>query len=258
MEHAPRQKGRMSDIFWINGIHQTGGAALSPNDSGIAGGIGVFDSMLSVDGVLQHGDEHIARVLHDADIVIGQRPKEYDLMAAARDVLLRNDLTKGTARIRTVITGGIAKRPLAKPEKLTVMISAAPCPPPAAMPPAVCAVVTDFPRIAGCVLESCKRLDYTRSYAARRQAETRGADEAILTNTNGDIACAATSNLFIVENGTFITPPLRDGVLDGITRRHVIIDKNAREESISPARLRAAEAVYLTNSFVGLRPTQVI
>lgn len=248
----------MSDIFWINGIYQTGGAALSPGDSGIAGGIGVFDSMLSIDGVPQHGEEHIARVLHDADIVIGQYPQEYDLMVAARELLARNGLTRGTARIRTVITGGIVKRPLAKPERLTVMISAAPCPPPSAMPPATCAVITDFPRIAGCVLENCKRLDYTRSYAARRMAEKMNADEAILTNTNGNIACAATSNLFIVENSTFITPPLRDGVLDGIIRRHVITDKNAREESIPLERLKAADEIYLTNSFVGLRPARVI
>jgi branched-subunit amino acid aminotransferase/4-amino-4-deoxychorismate lyase len=85
------------------------------------------------------------------------------------------------------------------------------------------------------------------------------ADEAILTNTNGDIACAATSNVFIVEKGRWITPPLSDGVLAGITRANILAEKLAAlEESISPERLRAADEVYLCNSFTGLRKVLLV
>lgn len=121
------------------------------------------------------------------------------------------------------------------------------------MPSVKAAVITDFPRIARAKIENCKRLDYTRSFAARREAQKRGADEAILTNTDGNIACAATSNLFIVENGVWTTPPLSDGVLAGITRATLIGEKQAREESISIPRLMNADEVYICNAMAGLR-----
>ena len=131
------------------------------------------------------------------------------------------------------------------------------CKPPAKTP-VTCAVVTDYPRIAGCVLENCKRLDYSRSYAARRAAEKMGAQDAILTNTNDNIACGTTSNLFIEENGMLITPPLSDGVLAGTIRRKILEEKNAKEESISIERLKNTNKVFLTNSFTGLRKVEII
>lgn len=246
-------------LFWINGEFREYAPALTPDDAGIVTGIGVFDSMLAVDGVPQYADEHLARVTGDSRVVMGVSPAlPADINDIIVSLLMQNNLAQGHARIRTVITAGPMSAPLARPDRLTVMMTVGPAPAPEGFPPTRGVIITDFPRIAGCVLENCKRLDYTRSYAARRKAETMGGDEAIITNTNGHIACAATSNIFIVENGRWITPPLSDGVLDGVTRRHVIADKNAAEESIPPERLRAAQEVYLTNSFVGLRPVILV
>jgi branched-chain amino acid aminotransferase len=246
------------NIFWINGEFREYAPALTPDDAGIVTGIGVFDSMLAVNGEPQYADEHFVRLIHDADTVIGLSPSLTDMAEISKDLIQKNNLTQGYARIRTVITAGPMSAPLAKPDHLTVMMTVGPAPAPDSFKPARCVIISDFPRIVGCALENCKRLDYTRSFAARRKAETSGGDEAIITNTHGHIACAATSNIFIVENGQWITPPLRDGVLDGVTRRHVIADKNAAEESIPPERLKAAQGIYLTNSFVGLRPATLI
>ena len=47
---------------------------------------------------------------------------------------------------------------------------------------------------------------------ARKKARDQGADDAIITNTNGNIACGTTSNVFIEENGQLVTPPLSEWV----------------------------------------------
>lgn len=237
---------------WINGTFVSADHASLPlNDSGILNGIGVFDTMLAIDGTPQHGEEHFARLRRHAHTVMGLTTDD-DFMDIAITLLQRAGLTQGRARVRTCITGGVIPSPLSpatNPSRF-MQVSAAP----ENTIPVHAWIIPDFPRVAGCALETCKRLDYTRAYAARRAAEALGGNDAIMTNTNGMVACAATSNIFIVEDGQWFTPPLEDGVLDGITRRHVLLEKDAVEESMLPERVEKADAVYICNSMTGLRP----
>ncbi len=252
----------MNDVIYFNGAFITKPAALiAADDCGFTTGIGVFDSLLADNGVPLHAADHYERLMHDALTVTGLTPALS--FEQFQDICLRllheNDLEQGHARIRSTITGGIVAAPLTPAQTPTLLISTKHCPAPEEnAAPLTCAIIEDFPRITGCVLENCKRLDYSRSYAARRKAESLGAQEAILTNTDGNMACGATSNLFIEENGALITPPLSDGVLAGVTRKHIIAARHAREESISIARLHAAERIYLTNSFIEMRPVALL
>ena len=249
----------MTTIF-LNGEYVDDNIALiSHKDCGFTTGIGIFDSMLALEGKLIHAQDHYERIIHDAKIVIGIDPSFSfeDFKNTCLLLLEKNNLSTGHARIRTTITGGKVNAPLAPATSPTVLIEAASCPP-APETPLSCIIVRDYPRVAGSIFENCKRLDYSRSYAARRWAESLGAQEAILTNTKGNIACGATSNLFIEENGMLITPPLEEGVLAGITRKNLIIERKAKEQSVSFQRLQAADNVFLTNSFIGLRKVQLI
>lgn len=238
---------------WINGaVIPNGDKAVSVNDSGFTNGIGVFDTMLAIDDTLHHAEEHFARLRRHADIVMGAHAPAYDFAAIAEDLLKRNNLATGRARVRTCITGGVIPTPLAAVSAPSVLMTVAPAPENTV--PVDAWIVADYPRIAGNILENCKRIDYSRAYAARRAAEKRGANEALITNTDGMVVCAATSNLFIVEGGQWFTPPLSDGIIDGITRRHVMMENDATEESMLPERVLKADAVYICNSITGLRP----
>lgn len=240
-------------LIYLNGKYKNSDAPVIHHyDCGFTTGIGIFDSMLVIDGTPKYFGNHLERIIHDAKIVIGLKPDLNNFKNIIKDLLTKNNLEKGYARIRTTVTGGIVEAPFAKAKNLTVLIDAATCNPPPTTP-IKCAVIHDFPRISGCALENCKRLDYSRSYAARREAEKQGAEEAILTNTDDNIACGATSNIFIEENGVLITPPLSDGVLAGITRKNLIAERDVKEQSISSERLKNADNIYLTNSFIGLR-----
>jgi aminodeoxychorismate lyase len=92
---------------------------------------------------------------------------------------------------------------------------------------------------------------------ARAEAESAGADEAVMLNTDGFVIEAASSNLFWVENGTVGTPPLTDGVLPGVTRAVVCelcrrLGIASRETSVRPADLLQMQAAFITQSIHGI------
>lgn len=218
-------------------------------DSGLSNGLGVLDTALVIDGVIQDRELHFARLRRDCEIVLRVSCPVFEDRI---DGILAE--TSGTQRLRIVISGGSIDKPLALPTAPVVTVSLAPVSIPVA--PVRCKIITAYPRIAGMSLENCKRADYTRAFAARQDALAAGYDDAIVTNTQGNIACATTSNVFIEENGILVTPPLSEGVLAGITRGKLVA-AGAREDIISVERLMKADAVYLTNSITGKRPAIV-
>jgi branched-chain amino acid aminotransferase/4-amino-4-deoxychorismate lyase len=92
---------------------------------------------------------------------------------------------------------------------------------------------------------------------ARREALALGADEAVMRNTEGHLACAAASNLFWVTEGVLMTPDLSCGVLPGIMRARVLAAASALGLAVQLAKARPealyqAETIFLTNSLNGL------
>jgi branched-chain amino acid aminotransferase len=63
---------------------------------------------------------------------------------------------------------------------------------------------------------------YINSSLAKVEALKAGYEEAILLNEHGRVAEGSGENVFIVRDGTLLTPPLSEGVLRGITRDSVI------------------------------------
>ena len=64
--------------------------------------------------------------------------------------------------------------------------------------------------------------NYANSSLAKVEALRAGYDEAILLNNEGLVSECTGENLFVVRNGTVITPPLSAGALEGITQDAVI------------------------------------
>ena len=64
--------------------------------------------------------------------------------------------------------------------------------------------------------------NYVNSSLAKVEALKAGYDEAIMLNADGLVSECTGENLFVVRNGTIITPPLSAGALEGITQDTVI------------------------------------
>ncbi|MFN7139700.1 MAG: aminotransferase class IV [Limisphaerales bacterium] len=96
--------------------------------------------------------------------------------------------------------------------------------------------------------------NYLNNILCLREAQSRGADEVLMTNLAGEITEAAVSNLFFVRGNTLVTPPLSVGILAGITRR-LVIDQAApaaglqvREDAISLKHLGEFEECFITST----------
>ncbi len=59
---------------------------------------------------------------------------------------------------------------------------------------------------------------YMNSALIKSEAMLNGFDEALVLDQAGHVAEGSAENLFIVRNGTLITPPVQSNVLEGITR----------------------------------------
>jgi branched-chain amino acid aminotransferase len=102
-------------------------------------------------------------------------------------------------------------------------------------------------------LSRIKALPYLDNVLALSEARAHGADEALLLNTCGTIACATVANVFVIREGRLETPPVRDGALPGTMRALVLsLAKGAGlapvENSLHVKDLAAADEVILTNS----------
>jgi branched-chain amino acid aminotransferase len=67
---------------------------------------------------------------------------------------------------------------------------------------------------------------YINSSLAKVEAVKAGYDEAILLNEHGRVAEGSGENVFVVKDGVLKTPPLSEGVLQGVTRDTVFAFAN--------------------------------
>jgi branched-chain amino acid aminotransferase len=104
---------------------------------------------------------------------------------------------------------------------------------------------------------------YIVSVMAKREVKLAGYDEALLLDGNGMVAEGSGENVFIVQDGRVITPPLSSSILAGITRETVLT--LAREEGIPVLEqafprdaLLLADEVFLTGTAAELTPVREI
>lgn len=101
---------------------------------------------------------------------------------------------------------------------------------------------------------------YVNSALAKTEAEENGFDEAILLSNDGHVSEGSGENIFIVINGTLITPPSTDNILLGITRNTVIeLAKNELgidtiERSLDRSELYFADECFFTGTATHIAP----
>ncbi len=246
--------------IWVNGaLCDPEQPVFRADDRGLTHGDGVFDTLLAIDGRPLWAADHLARLSRHADQVGIRLPySTAELTRAITALLDLNGFMRGQAAVKTVVTAGPGARGLSLPPMLSpaVVISATQLDLPPSKPLKLS--VSKTPRERNDPLLRIKSLCYLGNRLALEKAKAQGADDVLFLNTDGHATAASSSNLFIVENGRLLTPPLTDGVMDGIVRARLIEHHGAAEDSLPTERLMGAQAVFLTNSIRPLQPVAVL
>ncbi len=100
---------------------------------------------------------------------------------------------------------------------------------------------------------------YVNSAFSKTEAILAGADEAIVLNEKGFVSEGSAENIFIVRNGTLITPPVSDDILEGITRWAVItiakdLGYRVEERHIARTELYVADEVFFCGTGAQVSP----
>jgi branched-chain amino acid aminotransferase len=100
---------------------------------------------------------------------------------------------------------------------------------------------------------------YLNSGLANMEAVEDGYGEAILLNESGMVAEGSGENIFVVRAGKICTPPLSDGILEGLTRNSIMqiardLGYEVSERSLVRTDLYAADEVFFTGSAAEVTP----
>ena len=247
---------------------RSGSTARSPARSirptaGCTLGDGVFDTLVSFRRMPFAAERHLARLVAHAeaigialdpaavragwDAVIGEAKSEH--------VILRTTVTRGvTARGLWPKTSGSG----ADDRRLRDAMESR-----AVVGRPVELIVSTIARNAGSPASRLKTIGYLDNILAAREAADRGADDALLLNAGGKVACSTIANLFALSGGRAPHPTDRRR-RDGRDRARADPGDCAQplgietaERSLEIMDLFAADEVFLTNSVRLVSPVQI-
>ena len=101
---------------------------------------------------------------------------------------------------------------------------------------------------------------YAQAALAKSEAVENGFDEAIVLSTDGHVSEGSAENLFMLKDGVFITPPVTDDILEGVTRQmlmKVIADElnlQVLERSIDRTELYTCDELLLCGTGAQISP----
>ncbi|MBC2581029.1 aminotransferase class IV [Clostridium sp. DJ247] len=97
-----------------------------------------------------------------------------------------------------------------------------------------------------------KSLNYLENILEHEKCINEGYNEVLFLNTKNKLTEGSISNVFFVKNSKIYTPALECGLLDGTLRKFVLNNFKVVEGSFTKEDLVCADAVFLTNSVMGI------
>jgi len=263
-------------ICWLDGkfVDETD-PRISALDAGFQHGVGLFETMQARAGRVFRLADHLERLAESArELALADPLRAEPLADAIAQVMQR--WGEAPARLRLTITAGVVNmlreardgRPV-RTDPTLLLVATPPTPFPRPMfEQGVGVVVADDRLNPLDRFGSHKTLWYWPRLAALRDAAEAGAAEAVWFDMSNRLACACTSNVFVVKAGALQTPiargeepkgGLRSPVLPGIARRTVVGlagEAGLRVERVSLTidDLLGADEVFLTNVSWGVLP----
>lgn len=201
-------------------------AKISVFDHGLLYGDGVFEGIRFYSGRVFRLEEHIRRLFDSARAIVLKLPwTQEQVMQFTVDTIKANGLTDGYVRlVVTRGTGGLGLNPyLCERPSMFIIASTIQLYPEEYYTNGLAIVTCATRRPApGALMPQVKSLNYLNNIMAKIEAIQAGAMEALMLNEQGYVSECTGDNIFLLKNGTLLTPPVADGALDGVTRQVIL------------------------------------
>ena len=228
---------------------------MNPTDRGLTHGLGLFETILAINGSPVLLDRHVTRMLNSCRRLGWGNPLPNNLRSAIQTQLAAANLDCGRARVRLAISAGSG--PLATPSlgadhRIWITVTRADAPPASIT---LCKAPSCLPSHS--FTSGIKSAAYANNLLALEHAHQRGFDDALFLNEKNQICETSTSNIFAVINGDIHYPPDDSGCLPGITRSLIIelAQKNGIHVTAAPLTeddLNASHELFITSAIRGV------
>jgi len=252
---------RKLPIIAINGVVDK---QVSPLDRGFTYGDGVFETCCMVNAKIPLWRFHRERLIDSCDALL--IPIQINIVEQYLQQLIEQvqstELTNAVVKI--IVTRGEGGRGYRLPDVInpTICIGVFP----AAVYPedynnrGVTVRVCNQQLGSNTSLAGLKHLNRLEHILARAEWRDENIAEGLLLDTNGNLIEATVSNIFIVKDGSLLTPDLTQSGVAGVMRRF-IMESVASQLNVEPVikkltldDLYSADEVFLCNSVFGVWP----
>jgi branched-subunit amino acid aminotransferase/4-amino-4-deoxychorismate lyase len=244
-------------MIWCHGrLDPDDRVSLSINDRALRHGIGLFETLRTWHGRPLLLQRHLRRLVHSAR-TLGFPLDEAALPDenAVRQLLAASSDLPADAMLRISLSGGTPDHE----RSCRVWMTAQPLP--VAPPPAEGLRISTTARLEVARTDPLTRhkiLAYWPRQRVMDEARAQGADEALAWTSEGRVWEAMASSLFVIRDGTLLTPPLSGPVLPGVMRSVVIeraadLKKTVHEVELVLSDLEHADGLFLTNAVRAIR-----
>jgi branched-chain amino acid aminotransferase len=122
--------------------------------------------------------------------------------------------------------------------------------------------VSSWRRLPDCAVPARAKVtgSYINSALAKSEALENGFDEAIVLTESGHVSEGSAENVFVLKEGVFVTPPVTDDILEGVTRKLVMglirdeLHVPVVERSIDRTELYACDELFLCGTGAQVSP----
>ncbi|MGD9677823.1 MAG: aminodeoxychorismate lyase [Vulcanibacillus sp.] len=231
------------------------------NDHGFLYGVGLFETFRVYDGVPFLFAEHIKRLKQGLKLIGIHQEIELSKMNASLKYLLEANYLKN-AYVRITVTAGVAPFGLPNEEyKNPAIIWQIKL-----LEPLSDSFILDKKAVILKIRQSSmesevklKSLNFLNNILAKQEIFHLKNTEGIFLTNEGYVSEGIVSNIFFVKGGRLLTPGLETGILNGITREHVInlCIKNCipfNEGLFNLKDLLNADEIFMTNSIQEIVP----
>jgi len=237
-------------------------AGVSPFDSTVQNGDGVWEGLRLYDGRIFRLHEHLARLRRSAEALAYEGvPADDAIIAEIRRTLAANDMRDG-AHVRLTLSRGLKYTSGLDPRINTAgctLLVLAEHKPPVYDKSGLRLITAQHRRPPADVLDqrihSCNQLT---SILAKLEANAAGADDALMLDTRGFVAETNATHVFIVT-GSVVATPDTVACPEGITRAAVMELCAANEiihevRDIRPEEVHTADEMFCTGTMGELAP----